>query len=62
MIKQKFMRDVRGKKEGLDFIYLRLPRKYLKDIPESFYMDLEIKGYRDASINPIKLKRKMKGG
>lgn len=42
------LKDVYCKKTGTNYIILRIPKEIFKNLPESFFMDCEIKDVRDA--------------
>ena len=45
---EKKFKDIRGNKSGTDYIVLKIPKKDLKEIPDLFYIDFEIKDIRDG--------------
>ena len=55
---EKKFKDIRGNKAGTDYIVLKIPRKDLKEIPEHFYIDFEIKAIRDGRPSKTSMTRR----
>ena len=56
---KEFLKDVFCKKTGTNYIILRIPKELFDQIPESSFMDLEIKDVRDSKSTK-NVKRKFK--
>ena len=48
MIKEN-LKNIRGRKTGIEYITLKIPKKLFERIPDLFYIDLEIKTVRDGN-------------
>lgn len=54
------LKDVFCKKTGTNYIVLRIPKELFEQMPESFFMDLEIKDVRDSKPKEKKIVRRKK--